>query len=306
MTDTQAGSGAGAGTGEWYLTDDPREFEARAGAFLRADAALHTVQLSVTAGLLAGESRYDESRIRFGVWSDAAGHVAGSFIWTLPFPPYVSPLSADAVEQLIDAIDAAGPAGVSGTVEATRAVADAWLRRHPGAEVTEGMAQRLYRLDGLTPPEPAPPGRARVAGPADRDLAARWFKGFSDEAARSIEDEITEKQAYDWVDSRLTYGGITLWELPDGTPVALAGVTRLVGGSVRVAPVYTPKELRGRGYGGAATAAVSRAALDAGADEVVLFTDLANGTSNALYQRLGYRPVHDFAVLTFVTATAAP
>jgi predicted GNAT family acetyltransferase len=32
---------------------------------------------------------------------------------------------------------------------------------------------------------------------------------------------------------------------------------------------------------------------------VVLFTDLANPTSNALYQRLGYRPVSGFAQYAF-------
>jgi predicted GNAT family acetyltransferase len=31
----------------------------------------------------------------------------------------------------------------------------------------------------------------------------------------------------------------------------------------------------------------------------VLFTDLANPTSNTLYQRLGYRPVSDWVVLRF-------
>jgi predicted GNAT family acetyltransferase len=85
----------------------------------------------------------------------------------------------------------------------------------------------------------------------------------------------------------------------DGKPVALAGATPLIAGSVRVAPVYTPPELRGHGYAGAATAAVSQAAIDAGADEVLLFTDLANPTSNGLYQRLGYRPVDDRTVVTF-------
>lgn len=66
-----------------------------------------------------------------------------------------------------------------------------------------------------------------------------------------------------------------------------------------------PAHLRGRGYAGAATAEVSRAALASGADEVLLFTDLANPTSNGLYQRIGYRPVADFATYEF-TATAAP
>ena len=74
-------------------------------------------------------------------------------------------------------------------------------------------------------------------------------------------------------------------------------VTQPAGGLARIRPVYTPPELRGHGYGGAATAAVTQAALDGGAEGVVLFTDLANPTSNTLYQRLGYRPVSDWVVL---------
>ncbi|WP_323187335.1 GNAT family N-acetyltransferase [Streptomyces sp. NBC_00006] len=64
-------------------------------------------------------------------------------------------------------------------------------------------------------------------------------------------------------------------------------------------PVYTPPALRGRGYAAAVTAEVSRAARAEGAEEVLLFTDLSNPTSNALYQRLGYRPVREFAVWEF-------
>jgi predicted GNAT family acetyltransferase len=66
-----------------------------------------------------------------------------------------------------------------------------------------------------------------------------------------------------------------------------------------VAPVYTPADLRGRGYAGAVTAEVSSMARAVGAEEVLLFTDLANPTSNALYQRIGYRPVEDFAGYDF-------
>jgi predicted GNAT family acetyltransferase len=47
------------------------------------------------------------------------------------------------------------------------------------------------------------------------------------------------------------------------------------------------------------TAAVTQAALDGGAEGVVLFTDLANPTSNTLYQRLGFAPVTDWIVLEF-------
>jgi predicted GNAT family acetyltransferase len=77
----------------------------------------------------------------------------------------------------------------------------------------------------------------------------------------------------------------------------MAGTQRSVAGVVRLGPVYTPPAERRRGFGGAVTAAVSQAALVAGATDVVLFTDLANPTSNALYQRLGYRPVEDRVLL---------
>ncbi len=49
----------------------------------------------------------------------------------------------------------------------------------------------------------------------------------------------------------------------------------------------------------AVTWTVSRPARRAGAEQVVLFTDLANPVSNELYQRLGYQPVADRLVLAF-------
>lgn len=156
--------------------------------------------------------------------------------------------------------------------------------------------QRLYRLDTLTEPEPVPQGRPRIAGEGDRELLVRWFGEFVRDIGESENDSV---RAESWADARLAYGGVTLWEAPDGTPVSMAGLTPPVAGQIRVAPVYTPAGLRGRGYAGAATAEVSRLARERGADEVLLFTDLANPTSNGLYQRIGYRPVADFAVYDF-------
>jgi predicted GNAT family acetyltransferase len=137
-----------------------------------------------------------------------------------------------------------------------------------------------------------PAGTARIAGDSDRALVVDWFHAFHadiQETARAVDD---------MVDDRLSYGGVTVWEV-DGRPVSMVGVSRPEGGAVRVNAVYTPPQMRGRGYGAAVTSTVTQAALDAGADDVVLFTDLANPTSNALYQRLGYRPVEDRSVVEF-------
>jgi predicted GNAT family acetyltransferase len=62
--------------------------------------------------------------------------------------------------------------------------------------------------------------------------------------------------------------------------------------------VYTTPEARGRGYGSAATAAATRDILAAGAVPC-LYTDLANATSNKIYQALGYYPVVDRTLVRF-------
>jgi predicted GNAT family acetyltransferase len=84
----------------------------------------------------------------------------------------------------------------------------------------------------------------------------------------------------------------------------MAGVNPAVVGMVQVDPAYTPAHLRGHGYAGAVTVEVSRAALAAGAEDVVLYTNAANPTSNALYQPIGYVRVVDWAAYDF--AQAAP
>jgi predicted GNAT family acetyltransferase len=158
------------------------------------------------------------------------------------------------------------------------------------------MRSRLYALDRLLPPDPPPPGRPRTADAADRDLLLAWFEKFHDEAMPA-----GPRESVRVVDDRLGHGGLTFWE-HDSQPVSLAGRSRAAAGQARVGPVYTPPGLRGRGFGAAVTAAVTQAALDEGAEGVVLFTDLANPTSNSLYQRLGYRPVSEWAVLRFGAA----
>ena len=82
-----------------------------------------------------------------------------------------------------------------------------------------------------------------------------------------------------------------IWE--DGKPVSMGGYGGLTPNGIRVGPIYTPPELRRRGYGTALTAAITRMLLEGGRRFCFLFTDLANPTSNSIYQRIGYRPVTD-------------
>jgi hypothetical protein len=180
--------------------------------------------------------------------------------------------------------------GVLADHETAATFAETW-QRHTGAARVPSWRGRLYRLGTLTPPTPLPAGRSRLVGAKDHEQLVRWCGEFM--------DDVGETPAASWADSRFADKHFTFWETPDGTPVSLAGSTSMVGGMVRVDPVHTPARLRGRGYAGAVTAEVSRAALAAGATDVVLFTNPDNPTSNALYQRLGYVPLTDFTAYNF-------
>lgn len=86
-----------------------------------------------------------------------------------------------------------------------------------------------------------------------------------------------------------------------GAPVSMALLRAAAAGVSRIGPVFTPTNRRGSGYESAVTAAASQAALDRGDAEVVLFADLANPTSNAIYQKVGYAPVTDCVRVDFRT-----
>jgi len=280
---------------DWHLIDDLPEFLARAGEFLRSRPALHTVPLTVTEGLRTrGPDTYGDEAPWFGVL-ERAGTVRAAYFRTPPYPLQVTPLASGEADSL--AVHLAGLGrplpGVSGESTTAAALARAW-QRHTGATAALHERNRLYRLGTLTVPQPWPAGRARVAGAADREQLVRWHREFTTAIGLEV-----PSRAESWADARIASGGLTLWEDTGGSPLSMAGTTPMVAGQIRVAPVYTPAPLRGRGYAAAVTAEVSRAAQAAGADEVLLFTDLANPTSNALYRRIGYRPVADFAVYRF-------
>jgi uncharacterized protein len=138
----------------------------------------------------------------------------------------------------------------------------------------------------VVPPARPAPGRLRVAEPEDRALLEQWIHAFSIEAG--MPTHRIERLAGDWIRARVIF----LWE-DDAEPCSMAGWVARTPNGVRVGYVYTPPEVRGRGYASAAVAEVSQRALDDGRHFCFLYTDLANPTSNAIYQRIGYRPVCD-------------
>ncbi|MFE2276519.1 GNAT family N-acetyltransferase [Streptomyces sp. NPDC059454] len=283
---------------DWQLTEDVDDFLARAGDFLRSRPALHTMPLTDIEKLrIRRTADHDAEAAVFGRL-ESGGEVRAILCRTPRGRLGLTPVSAEQADTLAAQLAGLGhtPADVIADRDTAGAFAGAW-QRHTGAAPVPFWRTRLHRLGTLTPPQPHPEGRGRLTGVKDREQVVRWCREFCVDVGEQRSIDLID--AGSWDDSRFGDRHFTFWETPDGTPVSMAAATSVVGGMVRVDPVYTPARLRGRGYAGAVTAEVSRAALAAGATAVVLFTDPANPTSNALYRRIGYVHVADFAGYRF-------
>ncbi len=277
----------------WHLTSDADRYARHVLDLLIADPEANTVPLTVLDSVRAGQ-RFSETDPLFG-WYVAGGTAIGAFSVTPPFGVLLAELPEGSEPALAAALRQRGTAvpDVFGTVDAAGRFVASWTA---GTDLrTEVvMRHRLYRLDALTPPVAPPAGHPRVAMPVDLDLVMDWALRFQLEAEAS--DAMPQREMYQ---RRVELGLLWLWQDEAGEPVSLAARNVAVAGVSRIGPVYTPPRFRSRGYAAAVTAACTQDALDCGARQVVLFTDLANPTSNEIYQRLGYRPLDDRVIVRF-------
>jgi predicted GNAT family acetyltransferase len=218
---------------------------------------------------------------------------------TPPFNLLLALAPEHAIEPLVGALAARGAElpGVTGPAQVTRAFAERWSRVR-GVTATVTMKQGLYDLTKVVPPDPPAPGALRVAGADAVDLVASWFAGAAvDMRLPAYEREWLPKSAA----ARVAGGALFLWE-HEGVPASMASLQGATPRGIRVSFVYTPPELRGRGYASACVAAVSERALASGKRFCTLYTDLANPTTNSIYQRVGYRRIGESVMVAFAPA----
>jgi hypothetical protein len=216
----------------------------------------------------------------------------GAVVRTPPYGPVLSELPDPALAGLVADDLARVTEDLAGAL-GPKAAAERFARRWSeltGATATALMEERIYQADTAAAPTGVP-GLARTFADEDRSLVCRWLEAFSAEALPEGAPAVDPEE---WLNRRLADpdGELLLWE-HDGAAVSLAGAGQATPSGLRVGPVYTPPEHRGRGFGTAVTAAVTACALASGRRFCFLFADLANPTSNAIYQRIGYRPVCD-------------
>ncbi|MFB9963099.1 GNAT family N-acetyltransferase [Sinosporangium siamense] len=224
-------------------------------------------------------------------WHEQDGEIGGVACQTPPRGLLLGQIPAALIPSLAaELIDTERPLpGAGGPLPTAEAFAANWWRPENGR-----ITQRLYRLDNLRTPSSPAPGRMRMPAPAELPLLTAWTIEFERESGHDDGGDPTPVVA-----SRLTREELIWWETGTGEPVSFAGVSQPIAGMSRIGPVYTPPQHRGSGYGTAATYAATKLAMERGASEIVLFTDVSNPTSNRIYQSLGYQPVTDYAWITF-------
>jgi predicted GNAT family acetyltransferase len=271
------------------LDDDLGRFAALVRPLLRDLGRVeHGLHLGVLAQLEAGI--HDDYRL----WAVREGpDVVGIVLHTPPYPYAVAlrpdrsatELAQAAVGAGVEIGDLTGPSTLAG------ALATAWAGL-VGGVATRLMAMHLLRCIEVVPPHEPPSGRCRKAAIEDLELVLAFTGAFRREALPNEHEDEEERAAR--VARRLRgEHGIHLWE--DEEVVSIAAIGMPADGVERIASVYTPPVLRGRGYASALVAALTQDAFARGCSSVQLNTDVDNPTSNAIYERLGYERVGEQA-----------
>jgi uncharacterized protein len=274
--------------------DDAAGFLDSAAPVLDADEPRHNLIYGICSTLVDSPGAYETAHL----WTIHADGVVGAALRTPPFYLVVArPTEPDALGFAANALHEQGLTlpGVTGALPESDEFARAWATL-TGARVQPRMSQGIYAARAVRLPDDVA-GQPRPARPDDREVLLEWLRAFQAEA---LPADAPHVDLEDMVERRLgsTTAGFEVWE--DGSrPVSLCGYGGRTPHGIRIGPVYTPPELRGRGYASALVAQVTKELLDGGRDYCFLYTDLTNPTSNRIYTNVGYERVCESAEYAF-------
>lgn len=273
------------------LFPDASRFLNRAEVWLLEREAKYNLLLGIARRLTETSEGYDDPMLFATV--ERQDQVEGCVFRTPPHKLALTEMPYEAVPEVVrtvanhyqDLSAVLGPEPVVG------AFAREWAGVRP-VHWIPGMQQRMYKLENLKPLRRSVAGAARRATSEDLLTITRWLELFSQETG------VATRRAQEMAKLLIDHDALVLWE-DDGSK-AMAGTQGLTHHGVRISYVYTPEEYRGRGYASAVVHALSRQMLDEGRDFCVLYTDVSNPTSNAIYSRMGYEPIEDVRDYNFV------
>jgi len=276
---------------------DARAFRQAVDDFLLRDEIVHNVILGITSRIITTGETYED--VFLAHVEDDSGEIVAATMRTVPHGAVLSNICDEAAPPLL--VDAYADAydtlpTVLGRPEDSLQFAELW-REKSGQSFYIKMEQGIYKLESLHLPKNVS-GEARPANDKDFDLLVKWLLQFDADTGLN---ELTHEAAEKHIKHKLInpiFGGIQIW-MDDEQAVSMAAATRESPNGCSVSYVYTPPECRKRGYASAVAAAVSQEILQRGKQFCYLYTDLANPTSNKIYQAIGYEQVAHHRQIAF-------
>lgn len=268
---------------------DAKSFRQQTERFLLSNEVMNNVILGVTTRLMNQSEIFDYDVFLAHIENDA-GEIIATTMRTVPRGVMLSnvldtaaiPILVDAYTEVYDTLPS-----VEGQARDSLQFAELWQRKS-GQDFSIKMELGQYRLDTVIPPKNVY-GQARRANKQDFELLTDWLIKFSSDTG--LDANYKHKIAMQNIQNKLEkpiLGGIHVW-IDDGEIVSMVAVTRESPNGANISMVYTPSQFRGKGYASAITAHVSQAVLDVGKKFCYLSTDMANPTSNKIYQAIGYK-----------------
>lgn len=151
-----------------------------------------------------------------------------------------------------------------------------------------GFKQRLFKNESVIEPKNQK-GSAYLATSDDEELVAQWLLNFQNECLPH--ETVTLEKMRSNAKEKIQADQVYLWRDESERPVSMCCLARPTKNGVTINGVYTSPDSRKNGYGSAVVAFATKNMLNAGKIFCVLYTDVANPTSNKIYKAIGYTEV---------------
>jgi predicted GNAT family acetyltransferase len=198
------------------------------------------------------------------------------------------------------AIEASGRrvGGLIGPAEQVQAAKDALDLVEDTMQLDETENLYSLALADLLVPEGLSAGRlvGRRLQPRDLEQVTEWLVAFALESLGAEDSPRLWERTRANVERKMEQG--TTWILEDGgRPVSTSGFNTTTAEAVQIGGVFTPAELRSRGYGRAVVAASLLDARAEGVESSILFTGVRNIPAQKSYEALGYRHIGAYRLI---------
>jgi RimJ/RimL family protein N-acetyltransferase len=201
--------------------------------------------------------------------------------------------------------------GALGPADQVGAMVEAWRAEGWSVEMRLDQQEKLYvlPLEELRVPEALRTGqlRGRRITAADVDQVVCWTVAFDVESLHEEDGPRERQSARASVEHKLEDGHLWVVEARTAAgdlPVAVSGLNAALREAVQIGPVYTPPELRCRGYARAVVAASLLDVRAQGVHTAILFTGEDNLPAQKAYAALGFRHVGMFRLVLLKTPIA--